>query len=194
MWSAVRHILEFGIAAAVITTGGCDLFSTRDAETPGGGRSTWETPREPQDVLTNLTAAIFERNTVNYLRSFDADGFLFQPDPFALSQHPNLEGWAYDDESAHATRLFSEGTLPQDSIIFVVFSATETNFMGDSVEVHTQYDFSAGVTLAGAPRRMAGTADFYLHMGREGYWAIYRWRDSRTEDQSTWSDLKSVVQ
>lgn len=177
----------------LLFAGGCDLFTTRDPEPPSSGRGSWQTPRVPLDVLDNLANALSERDAVNYLRSFDSDSFMFEADPVALSEDPTLAGWDYGEESRHASRLFSAGTLPADSALTAIFLAPQETILGDSAVILTGYELAAGVALTGVPRRMAGTADFRLRMGGEGYWQIFRWRDTRTEGQSTWSDFKSVV-
>jgi hypothetical protein len=104
-----------------------------------------------------------------------------------------LADWDYDKEISHIASLLSQGTLPADSALLLVFTSRTETFLGDSAEITTRYELAAGVALAGVPHRMAGTADFVLGMGSEGYWQIRRWRDSRTEDENTWSDLKSLV-
>ncbi|MDD5088630.1 MAG: hypothetical protein PHI18_07525 [bacterium] len=172
---------------------GCDLFTTRDAEPPNSARNTWVTPREPRDVLDNVSSAIFERSTVNYMRSFDADDFMFEADPVALSRDPSLADWDYDAENSHARALFSDGVMPADSGLFAVFTVTEETPLGDVTEIHAHYELHAGTALPGAPHEMAGTVYLMLRRGGEDYWQIYRWRDLRTEEQSTWSDLKSLV-
>ena len=173
---------------------GCGLFSTRPAETPESGRSSWETPRVPADVLTNMSNALFERNAVNYLRSFHQEDFTFDADNVALANDPTLAPWHYEQESRHIISLLSEGTLPRDSLLFVIFtSPNPVSTPADSADILTPYEITAGVALAGAPHHMAGTAHFYLRMGSEGYWQIYRWVDLRTQDANTWSDLKSIV-
>jgi hypothetical protein len=181
------------IASLPLALAGCGLFSTRPAEAPDSGRSSWETPRLPGDVLTNLSNAMFERNAVNYLKSFDANTFSFEADNEALVNDPSLADWHYDDESQYITSLLSEGTLPRDSVLFVIFTSPTETILQDSAEIVTLYDLTAGVALAGAPHHLAGTAHFYLHMGIEGYWLIYDWADARTQEQSTWSNLKSLV-
>jgi hypothetical protein len=178
---------------ALLTAAGCDLFNTRDAETPDSGRNTWQTPREPADVLVNLRAALIERDAVNYLRSFESSSFQFEADPVALSRDPSLADWGYDEESQHITRLFSEGTLPRDSLISLLFVAPDVTILGDSALIRTGYELEAGVALAGVPHHVAGTADFRLRVGGEDYWQIHYWRDTRTEDEATWSDFKSLV-
>jgi hypothetical protein len=78
--------------------------------------------------------------------------------------------------------------------LFVVFTSPEpVSPPADTADILTPYEITAGVAISGAPHRMAGTAHFFLRMGNEGYWQIYRWVDQRTGEQSTWSDLRSFV-
>lgn len=187
---------RFGIASLLaigMIVSGCDLFSTRDPEPPDSGRNTWITPREPSDVLDNMRAAMLERDAVNYMRSFDNAQFVFEADPVALSHDPSMAGWGYPEESQHIARLFSEGTLPLDSILSAIFITSDVTILGDSAEISARYELTAGVALSGVPQHMAGTANFSLYIGGEGYWQINRWKDSRTENEATWSDLKSLV-
>jgi hypothetical protein len=182
------------IIAGLFMLIGCDLFSTRNPEAPNAGQSTWEIPRIPEDVLANLRESLSGRNAANYLLSFDADVYEFEADPEALQQNSSMAGWDYQAESDHINRLFSEGTLPRDSAAAVVFLTMQPTTIGDSAEVIADYSLRAGVALSGAPGPMSGRAYFFLHIGEAGYWTIYYWRDQRTEEQSTWSDLKSLVQ
>ncbi len=172
----------------------CDLFNTRDPELPNSGRGSWELPRVPVDVLDNLSAAMLEQNAANYLLSFEQEMFEYIADAEALQQNPSLAGWNYQSESSHIDRLFSEGTLPSDSTVAVVFLNSDQTTLGDSAEIVADYSLQAQIALEGAPGPMAGTAFFYLRIGEAGYWEIYRWQDQRTEEKSTWSDLKSLVQ
>jgi len=187
--------VKAGVLIALMCTvwAGCELFTTRDAEPPDSARNTWMTPRQPSDVLDNLSSAIFERSAVNYMRSFDAQDFRFEADAVALGRDPSLAGWGYNEENNHARALFSEGVVPRDSGLYAVFTVIEETLLGDSSEIHAHYELRAGVALAGAPHEMAGTAYVLLRRGGESYWQVYRWRDLRTEEQSTWSDLKSLV-
>ena len=182
------------ILGVVVLVAGCDLFDTRDPEPPNTGRGSWEIPRVPNDVLINLSTALLEQNAVNYLLSFEQSMFEFVADPEALQQNPSMEGWNYQSESSHIDRLFSEGTLPNDSTLAVVFLNSEQTTLGDSAEIITDYTLQAEIALEGAPGPMAGTAYFFLRVGEAGYWEIYRWQDQRTEEKGTWSDLKSLVQ
>lgn len=173
---------------------GCDLFDARDPEAPDGARGSWDVPRLPDEVLTNLSLALFERNAANYMRSFAADSFQFIADPVVVQQQPDLAAWDYSREQTFINSLFGEGVLPRDSAVFAVFSAIETTLLGDTAHVTARYELTAQVAVAGAPGPMAGEAQFSLIIGDQGYWEIYSWSDRRTEELASWSDLKALLQ
>jgi hypothetical protein len=127
------------------------------------------------------------------MRSFDADNFSFIADQVALARDPSLAEWGYADESLHIQKLFSVGTLPADSLPSVLFTSRTQTILGDSAQVHAQYEFHAGVRLAGVPHLMSGNADFFMRVGGDGYWQVYRWQDTRTATESTWSDFKAAI-
>jgi len=172
---------------------GCDLFETRQPEDPEGARGSWEIPLTPDAVLTNLSLSLFERNAANYMRSFAADSFVFTADPVVVQQRPDLAEWNYASEQSFVNSLFGEGVLPQDSIVFVVFSAVEATQLSDTAHVTARYEFTAQVAIAGAPGVMSGEAQFSMKLGNQGYWEIRGWSDRRTEDQATWSELKALL-
>jgi hypothetical protein len=176
-----------------LTLTGCDLFSTRSAESPDMGRHQWEVPVEATDVLRNMSDALAQHDAVNYLRSFSPDSFVFEADAVALSLYPSLQGWDYSAESQMANQLFSSGVLPADSILAVVFSSVVDDPAADSTLIHADYDLTAQIAVSGVPRRMAGSAEFVLRKGRDSYWQIYRWRDLRAGEQPSWSEFKSLV-
>ena len=173
---------------------GCDLFSTRDAEDPVTGRSTWSVPLEPQDVMLNITRAFVDLNSVDYMLSISSDSFSFIPDAVALSNHPELEGWSLMQESYHITHLFEGDILSQDTVLSVQFEdiVLIESPGPDSEYWQAKYTIS-GVTVPGVARQLSGTAEFHLVVESEGYWVIRRWEDRRTEGEETWSDLKARV-
>jgi hypothetical protein len=182
------------IISVLLLAAGCDLFTTRHAETPDTGRSSWDIPRLPRDVLRNMTVALAERNAVDYMRSVHPDTFSFVPDAVTLSNHPEMANWGVDQESHHITQLLSGGVLPADSTLAVIFEDVEQTQLSDSAYLRENYTLLAGVTVPGVAHQLVGTAEFYLKMGPDGYWVIERWVDSRTEGQPTWSELKAAVQ
>lgn len=183
--------LWIGLALQLIA--GCDVFSTRDPEPPDGGRSSFEVPVVPADVIVNLGNALFERNAANYLRSFDPESFEFLADNEALSRDPALQPWIFEDESNHINHLFSQNTLPAESLLLAEIVQQEENIVADTATILVGYEITAEVAVAGLSGTCAGTARFDLRISDQNYWQIYRWTDMRTESGSTWSDLKSII-
>jgi hypothetical protein len=182
-----------GILLLALVLAGCDLFSTRTAEPPDQSRHEWEVPVVAGDVLRNMADALAQHDAVNYLRSFSGDSLVFEADPAALSLYPSLQNWDYTAESQMANQLFSLGTLPADSLLTVVFTNQVENPTADSTLIRADYTLTAHVAVSGVPRDMAGTAEFVLRKGRDSYWQIYRWRDFRAGEQTSWSEFKSLV-
>ena len=187
-------VMRIALLTCLILLTGCELFDTRDQEDPEGARGKWEVPISPEDVLTNISLAIFERNAANYMRSFPQDSFEFMADPAVLQVQPSLAEWDRANEQAHINSLFGEGVLPRDSIAFVVFSAIEQTLLADTAHITAHYELTAQVAIAGAPGPMAGEAQFSLKIGDQGYWEILRWSDRRTDELASWSELKALVQ
>ena len=185
------------ILALAVTLSGCDLFSTREPETPtGGGSGGWQFPYTPQQALDNITDAVGRRSSVDYIRSLASpdiglDSFLFQADPGAAANHPLLfADWRLDDETAFAQVLFSSATLPLDSIAELELTDEEVAVVGDSSRVRGGYDLHLGHLRGAAPRQMSGQLEWSLARGSDGGWYITVWRDYRAA-ASCFSDLKA---
>jgi len=189
----IGYLRNAVVALILLPFTGCELFSTRSPESPEGVQSNWVTPLESTQVLTNLSTALFERNAANYMRSFHADSFLFVADPQVQQQQPDVIGWSYSDEQQYIDRMFGEGVLPRDSVAFVVFTSVDQRSGVDTAHITTRYSLTAQVALSGAPGPMEGEAEFSLRIGDQGYWEIVRWTDRRTEELSSWSDLKALL-
>jgi ketosteroid isomerase-like protein len=148
---------------------------------------------EPEMVLTNLSRALSAHRSDYYLLSFNSANFRFDADNVALSADPGLQDWSFAKEMNHADKLFSDSTLHKDSTLKVIFSDTLFSDHGDSLEINATYQLQAQLKWPGSPRLMAGSAQFILRRGSDGYWQITQWRDTRAEASNTWSNLKSSV-
>ena len=181
-------------ATVVFLLSGCDLFSTRDAEDPDAGRSSWSLPLEPPDVMRNISYAYADLNSFDYMLSISSDSFSFIADAIALSNHPELDGWSRTQENDHIKHLFEGDVLSQDSVLSVIFEDSVRIGLSnpDSESWQAKYTIT-GVTATGVAHQMSGTVVFHLVIESEGYWVIRRWEDRRTEGEATWSDLKALV-
>ena len=175
----------------------CDLFSTRDPETPTGSTSGGrQFPRDPQTVIDNLIDAVERRSSVDYMHTFNADAgdsviFEFIPDPESVHNFPGrFDDWSLKQESRFAETLFAVATLPLDSLITMEITIDRETVIGDSAETSAQYILHIGHLRDGAPRQMSGRMELKLFKGTGGGWIVQRWTDSRLAGSSCWSDLK----
>jgi len=188
---------ELIVISIMAALGGCELFTTREPEAPtGGGSGGWQFPLTPQQTMDNITDAVGRRSSVDYIRSLaspDAGltSFLFQADPSAAANHPQLfADWGLDDETAFAQALFSSATLPLDSIAALDLDPQPATVIGDTARIRAQYDLHLGHKRGSAPRQMSGQLEWTLQRGSDGGWYIRLWNDYRNGSAPCFSDLK----
>lgn len=183
-----------GIAGLMMWS--CDLFSTRSTEPPTDSGSGWIPPTQVDQVFINMSQAITELNSDNYLRSFfgpdeTQNSFLFIPNPSVVGW-PSSEPWGYDEEKITIEYLFS--LMSPDVPGYLQFDIGQSNPPygdEDSVWVTKPYSLLVPVTdpNQNIPQDVSGTAHFYLAKTSIGYWAIYRMED--VEGSPSWTDLKA---
>ena len=175
-------------------------FATREAEPPVASRSRWIPPSQPQDVLENLRNAVVEEHLLNYLKCLSDSlttgrEFTFEAEPSVVANYPDLfAAWDVDHERRYLDQLFQ--ATPRDSLRSLRFSnLTEQLGEGNERMLVGDYTLEVHHTLVaeGIPRRVRGRAEFWLiQEPRTSYWYIWRWRDSATSDEPTWSAIKAA--
>ena len=193
----MRNLLAI-ISFIVVLACGCELFTTREPESPTGSSSSgWQFPRNPRTVLENLSNSIGRRSSVDYLRTFSSEeaeenGFIFIPDPKTINNHlGHFDGWGVERERKYAEALFNPGVLPLDSISSLSYEVDFETVIGDSADISAIYGLHLGISdvLENAPHRMEGRMDFKLVRGTDGEWIVKRWKDYRIAGEPCWSDL-----
>jgi len=176
----------------------CDLFTTREPETPTGSSSGGrQFPRDPQTVMDNLVDAVGRRSSVDYMYIFSPDEddsarFEFIPDPESVRSFPGrFDNWDLKQEERFSATLFAAATTPLDSIAFLEIIVDRETVIGDSAQTSVQYDLRIGHLREGAPRQMSGRMDIEMVKGDDGSWTMRRWIDVRLAGSSCWSDLKA---
>ena len=76
---------------------GCDIFTTRDPETPDQSKSNYTDAFERETVIQNLINSFADKNSIDYLKSlanldFTNRPFLFVPSSTALTRYQTI--WA----------------------------------------------------------------------------------------------------
>jgi len=184
-----------GVVLGVVWMLGCGLFDPRDPEDPISVRSTFTLPTDPATVLSNMTAALRELNSVNYLRclSDTSSGgtFQFGPTPAAAAVYGVFAAW--DRSSEEAWFLNARSRLPTGTSMSIVFSSpVSQGVQPDSVTLDVPYDLSVPHGQEGIPQRVVGRSLLTMILDRRtGTWSIRRWQDiALSSSQPTWSDIK----
>ena len=182
------------VVLLLLLTQGCDLFQTRDPQSPTQGSSTRVPPTRYEDVLSNLQFAVSEDNVNNYVLCF-ADP-TDRPFEFIAAQETRarfptvFDQWNLESER----RYFQNLGAPANAIPSLTLHNQSAIYVGsDSVIYNTNYTLFFPHRRAGIPQVVQGNMQVYLGLdSQRRFWSIYRWQDSRTTSDSTWSYLKAV--
>lgn len=193
-----KQIVIWSLVFFVLATGCKNPFSTRDAEPPTEGRTSWQFPTDPMIVLQNMKYAVEEKNVENYMRCLvDSNAlFHFEPDQFEASNNAGIfEFWNLSRERTYINKAFT--STPDDSLRALNFSNIQRSYFPDSAYVQADYQLDLHHVLAQSyPRQSKGQLDFWF-LRRNGYWVISRWYDHDTRVDSTsarlpsWSTIKA---
>jgi hypothetical protein len=182
----------------VVFSLGCGLFDLRDPEDPVSVRSTFTPPTDPETVLENMTAAVRELNSVNYLHCLSDTGtggaYQFDPTPSAAGVYGVFATW--DRSSEEAWFLNAASRVPSGSSMNVIFSTpVSQSVQPDSVTLDVPYDLSVPIGQQGIPQQVTGRSLLTLVLDRRtGTWSIRRWQDvALASSQPTWSDIKGAL-
>lgn len=173
---------------------GCDIFNTREAETPDQPRSNFQLPLTPDQLLDNFINAYKEKNLQNYLScfsdsSFTKKTFQFIPSSGAVSIYPSYEnGWNRKDEEQYFNNLKSK--VSPNLPITVVFNNGVSIQQGDSLIYSAGYSVSVPFEESNIPLFYQGELKFYLSRDSRLVWVITTWQDIKNTQDPSWSDLK----
>lgn len=173
---------------------GCDIFNTREAETPDQPRSNFQLPLTPDQLLDNFINAYKEKNLQNYLScfsdsSFTKKTFQFIPSSGAVSIYPSYEnGWNRKDEEQYFNNLKSK--VSPNLPITVVFNNGVSIQQGDSLIYSAGYSVSVPFEESNIPLFYQGELKFYLSRDSRLVWVITTWQDIKNTKDPSWSDLK----
>ena len=169
---------------------GCDLFETRDPEPPNQGTSGNQPATDHSIVLSNLRTAIFENNVENYLRCFADTSFrsyLFVPSP---EEQAKFSQWDLEAERRYFAAM---GASLRSGTSMSLSDSTMTRSVSAGTAVYSlHYAFFVPHQEAGVPRLVQGNMDLYFaEDSRLHLWSIYKWVDTKTASDSTWSYLRA---
>lgn len=189
-----RLAFYISLIITVLSIASCDLFETRDAETPDQPRSNFEQAIEPEKVLLNLVNSLKDRNVVNYTAclsdsSYSGRTFTFSPSAGAASQYPELvNDWDKSKEENYFNNLTTR--IPDDAEITLTFSNDSYNQPGDSAIFTATYTLTVPQNENSIPTNYSGEMRLSLIRDSRSLWSIYYWSDIKKDENPSWSELK----
>ena len=172
---------------------GCNIFQTRDPQSPSETNSTYSPPVSPEIVLSNLEAAIRDYNVDNYIRCFSdaaTRAYEFTPSQGVRANYPGLfSQWNLESERRYFLNLGS----PKGSSPSLTFTNQQSlSVSSDSVIYNMNYMFIFPHHRANVPQMVQGNMQISIASDAQHHWSIYRWQDFQTVTDSTWSYWKAV--
>lgn len=176
----------------------CNIFETRDPQSPSQISSNYIPPTEPALVFTNMVNAVRDLNSLNYLKSF-ADSstagrsFDFEPTSQAKLRYGGVFlNWSKQTEQQYFENMKSK--IASGTSVTLTFDVlTAQSLQSDSAQYEATYRLTVPHTVAGVSTQAKGKAQFFLIADRSRNWVIWRWVDLSTNPTDfTWSDLKGA--
>lgn len=173
----------------------CDLLTTRDAEDPDQGRSSYVIATTGDQLFTNLKNSFTEKVLKDYESSFVDSSFLslpyiFTPSSEAIFKYSILSEWELEDESAYFQRLINE--IGENDKIIVSLQLLSSSSSGDSESRNYNYSISIPKINESTSSIYEGNAFFKIDRDENSQWVITEWTDTRTGDNPSWSELKGM--
>ncbi|PJB00023.1 MAG: hypothetical protein CO128_01705 [Ignavibacteriales bacterium CG_4_9_14_3_um_filter_30_11] len=173
---------------------GCDIFSTRDAESPSQSRSNYQTPVTPDLLIQNLINSLTDKNLENYLSSFSDPNFTskiftFSASSSAISQFPSLaNNWGVRNEEQYFNNLISK--VASDQPITLNLSNVSSSPQGDSLFYTASYFINIAPISSDIQSNYQGELRFNMIRDSRAIWTIYFWQDTKNSSLPSWSELK----
>jgi len=176
-------------ALALLTAAlGCDIFETREAETPGTGGTPWVPPNLPAQTFINLESGLEDLTGVNYEKSL-ADEFAFFP---LLADVEKLGSQVFDQWTKGVEVEVTSAILNDAASLRVQFLRTQIRDEANYAEFRVDYEFVV-VWSWGVTETFKGVAQAdLLRVG--GNWQLLRWTDKEgMEGFATWGYLRGIT-
>ena len=175
----------------------CDIFETRDAESPDQARSNYQPATSPEILIQNLIDSFADKDVVNYQNTFVTDLsnriFTFVPSSTALSRFQNLWlTWNIDAEVQYFNNM--KTSVPDELPVLLSglsLSPESFSIFGDSLKYNSEY-FISVPQINSEPLIFQGNLELSM-INVSTVWLVYFWKDNAIEDNPSWSDLKGSV-
>lgn len=181
------------ISLSILSLSGCDIFSTREAESPTQPRSNLPQAFERETLIDNLIISYKDKSVFDYLNCFSdsvftGKGFNFIASSEAASQYPALnQDWNLNSEEIFFKNIAASS---QDIPITLILSNSSFSQQGDSLVYTASYSITVPFIDPGIENNYRGDLIFYILRDNNLIWRIYFWQDLKSGDFKSWSELK----
>jgi hypothetical protein len=178
----------------VLSVASCDLFETRDAESPDQTRSNYTTPSERNILIQNLIYSFSDKNVNNYIKTFSDPNvtgklFAFTPSSAAL-RFQIWENWNLVDETQYFNNLINN--VPDNLPINLDFNNENYGaVIADSATYTAEYTIVVPQQNSES-LIFEGNLKFTMYRDASGVWSVYFWEDNSVEGSVSWSELKGI--
>ncbi len=190
----MKSFINIIFTITILITNGCDLFDIRDPEPPDQSRANYLPPTEPRIVIENLKNSFLDKNVQNYIAClvdtiFVSKKFTFLPSSEAASTFIFLtQDWSIFDER----KYFSSMTSKVSKELPITLNLTNENYSslsGDTL-LYTANYFINIPHNSSEPKSYAGNLQFNMVRDSRSNWSIYFWKDTKSGNLPSWSELK----
>jgi len=170
----------------------CEIFESRDPQSPDESKSSYRVPVEPTDVIENLKNSFKDKNSNDYKKNFSSGSplvdrnFYFIPSSNDLNINPT--DWTVAQEFQYFNNLVIK--VPQDNPMTLTFSDEQYDLQADSAIYAAKYLISVPVQNS-VPIIYEGNLRFIMTTDINAAWVIYFWEDIANQGLLSWSNLKS---
>lgn len=172
---------------------GCDFLTTRNAEEPDIGRSSFVVATTPEQLFINLTDSFREKIERNYESCFVDSSFLnkkfvFYASSEAISKFSVLSNWNIDAEKDYFRNFIAN--IPIEKTVVVSLFNESSSQQGDSA----LYNFDYTILLPNISNQIEleyrGSSQFRINLDANNQWVITEWTDIGIDEYPSWSVLK----
>jgi hypothetical protein len=184
------------LALPLLFFAGCDIFDTRHAEQPATSRSSFEFPASPEIVVQNLSNALLEKNSQDYIAclvdaNYLSKAYSFVPSSGTGSVYPALASdWSVKSEEQYFKNIIVKLTDAEE--ITLTLSNEKYYPYGDSTVYTADYAIQLPQTSTFTDNYFKGSLNFTMMIDSRSEWVITRWTDIKSNTNLCWSDMKGL--
>ncbi len=165
-------------------------FQIRPVEPPGRATSDWISPTDYAIVLDNMSRAINQGNTQNYLRCFQSDSFRFFPVARLFNDNETIwANWSALDEQGYLDNVLANLSVTGSNTL-ILEQADLQDGSSDSVKYVGNYTLRVNHSDTTLTTLFVGQLQMLIKRNTFNEWEIHRWTDIESAQDSSWSELK----